>query len=101
MDGRYAPLFVTIYNPRRHSADIRAGANKQENDEKEGLELEVEQRGLQPELVAMKRLSVRSNYKTQGQRKDTYLLEIEIRPRATDACGGEAVFTCKRKLPDS
>ena len=55
MDGMHAPLFVTIDNPRRHSADVRAGANKQENDEKERLE--VEQRGLQPELVAMKRLS--------------------------------------------
>ena len=66
MDGMYAPLFFTIDNPRRHSADVRAGANKQENDEKERLE--VEQHG----LVAMKQLSVRSNYKTQGQRKDTY-----------------------------
>jgi len=70
MDGMHAPLFVTINNPRRHSADVRAGANKQENDEKEGLE--VEQRGLRSELVAMKQLSVGSNYKTQGQKKDTY-----------------------------
>jgi len=73
MDGMHAPLFVTIDNPRRHNADVRAGANKQENVEKEGLE--VEQRGLRSELVAIKRikqLSVRSNYKPQGKRKDTY-----------------------------
>jgi len=34
MDGVHAPLFVIIYKPWRHSADVRAGANKQENDEK-------------------------------------------------------------------
>jgi len=34
MDGVHAPLFVTIYKSWRHSADVRAGANKQENDEK-------------------------------------------------------------------
>ena len=48
MDGVHAPLFVTIDKPWRHSVDVRAGANKQENDE-EGLE--VEQRGLRSELV--------------------------------------------------
>lgn len=37
--GMHAPLFVTIDNPWRHSADIRAAANKQENGE-EGLEAE-------------------------------------------------------------
>jgi len=49
MDGMHAPLFVTIYMSWRHSADVRGGANKQENDEKEGLE--VEQGGLRSELV--------------------------------------------------
>ena len=49
MDSMHAPLFVTIYKPWSHSADVRAGANKQENDEKEGLE--VEQCGLRCELV--------------------------------------------------
>ena len=49
MDGMHAPLFVTIYKPWRYSADVRAGANKQENDEKEGLE--VEQCRLRSELV--------------------------------------------------
>lgn len=44
MDGMHAPLFVTIDNSWRHGAEVRACANKQENDEKKGLE--VEQRGL-------------------------------------------------------
>lgn len=57
MDGMHAPLFVTINNPRCHSAYVRAGANKQENNEKERLK--VEQRRLRSELVAMKHLSVK------------------------------------------
>jgi len=68
-DSMHAPLFVAIDKPWRHGADIRTCANKQENDEKEGLE--VEQGGLRSELVAVKQSSFRSDYKTQGQRKDT------------------------------
>ena len=37
----HAPLFVTIDKPWCHSADVRAGANKQENDEKERLEVQL------------------------------------------------------------
>ena len=68
-DGMHAPCFVAIDKPWRHGADIRACANKQENDEKEGLE--VEQGGLRSELVAVKQSPFRSDYKIQGQRKDT------------------------------
>ena len=46
MDGMHAPLFVIIYKPWHHRADVRAGANKQENDEKDSEGLEVEQGGL-------------------------------------------------------
>jgi len=49
MDGMHAPFFVTIYKPWHHRADVRACANKQESDEKAGLE--VEQGGLRSELV--------------------------------------------------
>ena len=40
----HAPLFVTINQPRRYGTDVRGGTYKQEDDEKEGLE--VEERGL-------------------------------------------------------
>jgi len=48
IDGMHAPLFVTINNPWRHSADIRGTANKQENDE-EGLEAELHE--LRSEII--------------------------------------------------
>jgi hypothetical protein len=40
----HTPLFVTINQPRRYGTDVRGGTYKQEDDEKEGLE--VEERGL-------------------------------------------------------
>jgi hypothetical protein len=48
IDRRYAPLFATIGTTRRHSADVRTGANAQVNDEKEGLGVEQYHDGLQP-----------------------------------------------------
>jgi hypothetical protein len=42
--GRYVPLLVTVNEPRRNRADVRACTNEQEDDEQEGLE--VEQRRL-------------------------------------------------------
>jgi len=39
MDDMNAPFFVTIDKPWRHSVDVCAGANKQENDEKEPREV--------------------------------------------------------------
>jgi hypothetical protein len=38
------PLLVTVNEPRRNRADVRAGTNEQEDDEQEGLE--AEERGL-------------------------------------------------------
>jgi len=42
--GRHVPLLVTVNEPRRDRADVRACTNEQEDDEQEGLE--VEQRRL-------------------------------------------------------
>jgi hypothetical protein len=42
--GRHVPLLVTVNEPRRHRADVRACTDEQEDDEQEGLE--VEQRRL-------------------------------------------------------
>jgi len=72
-DGMHTPLFVAIDKPWRHSADVRTCTNKQENDEKEGLE--VEQGGLRSELVAVKESTFRSNYKTQD-RKETRTMAV-------------------------
>lgn len=41
---RDAPLFVAVYESRRHGTDVRAGADEEKNDEQQGLE--VEERGL-------------------------------------------------------
>ena len=38
--GRHVPLFVTVNEPRRNGADVRACADEQEDDEQEGLEVE-------------------------------------------------------------
>ena len=35
-----APLFVTVYQPRRNGTNVRAGADEEENDEKKRLEVE-------------------------------------------------------------
>ena len=43
-DSRNTPLFVTVNQPRRNGADVRASADKEENDEKKRLK--VEERGL-------------------------------------------------------
>jgi hypothetical protein len=43
-EKRDAPLFVAVYESRRHGTDVRAGADEEENDEQQGLE--VEERGL-------------------------------------------------------
>ena len=71
MGCMHVPLFVTIYKPWRHSTDVCAGANKQENDEKERLK--VEQGGLRSEMAVVNQSSFRSNYKRkdQGKRKNT------------------------------
>jgi hypothetical protein len=42
--GRHVPLLVTVNEPRRNRADVRACTDEQENDEQEGLK--VEQRRL-------------------------------------------------------
>lgn len=43
-NGRYVPLLVTVNEPWRNRADVRACTDEQEDDEQEGLE--VEQRRL-------------------------------------------------------
>jgi hypothetical protein len=43
-NGKHVPLLVTVNEPRRNRADVRACTDEQENDEQEGLE--VEQRRL-------------------------------------------------------
>ena len=40
----HVPIFISVYNTREHSVCICAGADEEENHEKEGLE--VEKRGL-------------------------------------------------------
>jgi hypothetical protein len=42
--GRHVPLLVTVDEPRRNRADVRACTDEQEDDEQEGLK--VEQRRL-------------------------------------------------------
>ena len=38
--GRHVPLLVTVNEPRRNRADVRACTDEQEDDEQEGLEIE-------------------------------------------------------------
>jgi hypothetical protein len=39
-NGRHVPLLVTVNEPRRNRADVRACTDEQEDDEQEGLEIE-------------------------------------------------------------
>jgi hypothetical protein len=39
-NGRHVPLLVTVDEPRRNSADVRAGTDEQEYHEEERLEIE-------------------------------------------------------------
>ena len=62
----HTPLFVTINQPRRYGMNVRGGTYKQEDDEKEGLE--VEERGLRSAATRCRaehggKLSVGSKHK--------------------------------------
>jgi hypothetical protein len=103
MDCMHVPLFVTIDKAWRHSTDVRAGANKQENDEKKGLK--VEQGGLRCGMVVVNQLPVRTNYEHKDrERARTMALFISYdqllscsRLRAGGGCGSVPVASERPK----
>ena len=100
----HAPLFVTINQPRRYGTDVRGGTYKQEDDKKEGLE--VEERGLRWAATRCRaehggKLSVGSKDKrVRSSREETdrpwccwtprFATDCEQVDRATDGTGRKA-----------